>query len=487
MPKLMQRSLLNPVRFVASRTITFVTPNLVRLMVAVSGLSALDCALAQTYTITDLGTLGTRGRFSAAYGINNRGQVVGIAGDGHSYNLKQFGGFDQHCIDGQITFERQRPFLWTPATPNGTTGTMVDLGTLGGPSGVAWSINEQGRIVGAVNTSTILYSIGLYDCHYEYYESHPFLWEPSQPNGAAGSMIDLTASGFGAFWLSGGTMPYPFSFWVTSVSARALNDAGQLVINNEPFLWQRGAVTNIGFAARAINSRGQVVGCCAVWQNGATKDLGTLPADTSSEATGIENGQVIGVGRGSYPLHAFMFLIDDAGTVISRQSLGPMPGSTNGSLQPTDVNNNGQVIGVYPQPTGYLSSGAFLWDTNYGLSDLDSLLPANSGWHLFSANAINDKGQIVGAGVNAAAQIRALLLTPIVPTAPRLTAVTNMPGGQFRFTLLGEAGGSYTIQASSNLVNWIALTNVVSTTGTNQFTDPAAPNFNRRFYRAVTP
>jgi len=33
---------------------------------------------------------------------------------------------------------------------------------------------------------------------------------------------------------------------------------------------------------------------------------------------------------------------------------------------------------------------------------------------------------------------------------------------QFGFTLLGEVGRSYTIQASSNLANWTALTNFVS-------------------------
>jgi hypothetical protein len=42
------------------------------------------------------------------------------------------------------------------------------------------------------------------------------------------------------------------------------------------------------------------------------------------------------------------------------------------------------------------------------------------------------------------------------------------------------------IQASTNLVNWIALTNFVSVTGTNQFTDPAASSFSRRFYRALS-
>ena len=58
--------------------------------------------------------------------------------------------------------------------------------------------------------------------------------------------------------------------------------------------------------------------------------------------------------------------------------------------------------------------------------------------------------------------------------------------GQFRFTLTGEDGRSYPIQASTNLVTWIAVTNCLSATGTNPFTDPAAPNYSRRFYRAVT-
>jgi uncharacterized delta-60 repeat protein len=69
---------------------------------------------------------------------------------------------------------------------------------------------------------------------------------------------------------------------------------------------------------------------------------------------------------------------------------------------------------------------------------------------------------------------------------PRLDYPTALPGGQFRFTLVGEAGRTYTIQASIDLVTWTALTNFISATGTNDFTDPDAPSFARRFYRAVT-
>ena len=72
------------------------------------------------------------------------------------------------------------------------------------------------------------------------------------------------------------------------------------------------------------------------------------------------------------------------------------------------------------------------------------------------------------------------------PAPFRLTASPTLPGGQFSFTLLGEPGRNYTIQASTDLVNWSAVTNFISATGTNEFTDAVAPSFSRRFYRAIT-
>jgi len=35
-------------------------------------------------------------------------------------------------------------------------------------------------------------------------------------------------------------------------------------------------------------------------------------------------------------------------------------------------------------------------------------------------------------------------------------------------------------------LSWISLTDLVSSIGTNQFTETSARNFSRRFYRAVT-
>ena len=90
-------------------------------------------------------------------------------------------------------------------------------------------------------------------------------------------------------------------------------------------------------------------------------------------------------------------------------------------------------------------------------------------------NAINDDGQIVVSGG---------LLSPVLPF--RLSVPLRQPDGQFHFTLEGQPGRSYTIQASTDLVNWSALTNFVSATGTNEFTASAAPNFKGRFYRALS-
>lgn len=55
----------------------------------------------------------------------------------------------------------------------------------------------------------------------------------------------------------------------------------------------------------------------------------------------------------------------------------------------------------------------------------------------------------------------------------------------FVSTLTGDFGARYEIDASSNLVNWVALTTVTNSFGSVTFTDPAAPSLQRRFYRAL--
>jgi probable HAF family extracellular repeat protein len=52
------------------------------------------------------------------------------------------------------------------------------------------------------------------------------------------------------------------------------------------------------------------------------------------------------------------------------------------------------------------------------MKDLNTLIPANSGWFLQEARGINDAGQIVGSGWNNG-QYRAFVLTPRFQLLPQ--------------------------------------------------------------------
>ncbi|SRR5258708_6394574 len=148
-------------------------------------------AAAQTYTVTDLGTIG--GNLSNAFGINDAGQVVGM-----SYVTKQNG----------LT----HAFLWSASTG------LQDLGTLpGGNSSSANAINNLGQVVGCSTISTNNTVPG-----------HAFLWTPS------GGMQDLGTLGGGS-------------------CATGINDAGQVIgistvtsnVDNHAFSGQQRAACRI--------------------------------------------------------------------------------------------------------------------------------------------------------------------------------------------------------------------------------------------------
>jgi outer membrane protein assembly factor BamB len=61
------------------------------------------------------------------------------------------------------------------------------------------------------------------------------------------------------------------------------------------------------------------------------------------------------------------------------------------------------------------------------------------------------------------------------------------PDGTAALTLTVETGRTYAVEASTNLLNWTALTNFVSASLTNVVVDATAGNFRARFYRLRTP
>jgi probable HAF family extracellular repeat protein len=74
------------------------------------------------------------------------------------------------------------------------------------------------------------------------------------------------------------------------------------------------------------------------------------------------------------------------------------------------INDSGEVVGY-----GNIwnnAAHAMVWTASGGMKDLNNLIPADSGWVLINANAINASGQITGYGTKNRHN-HAFLLTPV--------------------------------------------------------------------------
>jgi hypothetical protein len=81
--------------------------------------------------------------------------------------------------------------------------------------------------------------------------------------------------------------------------------------------------------------------------------------------------------------------------------------------------------------------------------------------------------------------VRQLLPDAACPSLLSAPVFSKHSGCQM--TLKGPVGGTYILQASTNMTHWINLQTNINTTGTLAITDTTATNFSLRFYRAVSP
>jgi probable HAF family extracellular repeat protein len=94
---------------------------------------------------------------------------------------------------------------------------------------------------------------------------------------------------------------------------------------------------------------------------------------------------------------------------------------------PRAMNNDGIVVGSFgPNPD---AQRAFVWDKTHGMQDLNTLIPAASGWTLEVASSINDRGEIVGWGDHDGVENVGYLLRPSKGNKSHPHAVGPAQGG----------------------------------------------------------
>jgi probable HAF family extracellular repeat protein len=306
---------------------------------------------------------------------------------------------------------------------------ITQIGTLGGEQSLASGVNNRGDVVGSSFTAgnlashTFVYRKGVLR------DLHPFVDSGFGGSGGinnsgqiAGWLTTAPGAAVAAFYGANGitVMGSLGGFWAV---AEAVNNVGQLAgwsylpgnANTHAFLYSDGVMTDIGLLGHAsfasgLNDFGVVVGGfiddrgastqhAFVYRDGVMSELDPFNGTNNlSMAVGINNvGQVIGWGLVEDNWRGF---VEFNGAITELGS----------NYFPYSINESGQIVGDYCAGTSYCIEHPFLY-TNGTLTDLNDLIPRNSGWELLTAFDINDRGQIVGHGIRDG-KFRAYLLTP---------------------------------------------------------------------------
>lgn len=196
--------------------------------------------------------------------------------------------------------------------------------------------------------------------------------------------------------------------------------------------------------ALGVNDRGDVVGAAnyASGLSGGCFLSGDGPSffqvwEETSEAFGVNSsGVAVGAMKVSGVRHAFYY-----DTEV--HDLGSLGGQATNKA--SAINDAGVIVGSADFGGG---THAFLATTTSAMVDLNSLLPANSGWVLKTANDINRHGVIVGEGLFNGAQ-SAYKFDPSSGDPPE--ALTPLSGNNRGHALAINAAG--VVVGFSNFVN----------------------------------
>jgi probable HAF family extracellular repeat protein len=314
--------------------------------------------------------------------------------------------------------------------------------------GVVYAMNAYGEVVGDANFQAFVWNRGTV--------STPASLANSFSTARSINDLGQVVGGFApngmsvAFLLDGGVVT-KLDAGTTDSLAVAINNQGEVLVNRSAgsgstaFLWLHGAQRQIpslgGFIeANALNQLGQVVGDSSpagtpshafLWSGGRSIDLGVLPggeaggdcgfcvAPNFSTATAInDSGEIVGQSAAAGQLlHAFLWRGG------GMEDLGTLPGDNRSYA--SAINSRGQIVGWSGHATGVIIdyTRAVLWSDGT-IVKLDELIPADSGWTLDIAAAINSSGQIAGTG-HRNELARPFLLTPI-RSSPSINCSSTM-------------------------------------------------------------
>ena len=332
------------------------------------------------------------GTVSRGDAINNRGWVAGFS--------SQPGNQTRHAA------------LWRD-------GSILDLGTLGGPnSSVVWpGLSNQGTVVGIAETADIDPLLEEWSCtaFFPTVTGHicrGFVWQD-------GVMTPLPTLGGNQGFATGVNSRGQVVGWAETPVHDPTCNAPQ-VLQFRGVMWapKKGTMQELRpfpgdstSAATAINEGGLAVGIsgdcdiavgrfsarhAVLWEKGTVTEIPNLGGVTWHTPMAInERGDVVGFSNppgagdpeGDFIAHAFLWTRHSE----NAQDLGTLPGDF--FSEAFGINSRGQVVGVsFGGPNG---SHAFLWQDGV-MADLNKLVGTGSSDVLISAQDINDAGQITG-------------------------------------------------------------------------------------------
>jgi probable HAF family extracellular repeat protein len=367
-------------------------------------LAAFAMAQTPSYTVTDLGAVG--GTPGQAFFVAPNGLIGGAAAAPNG------------AMNALLWYKKLK---WDISKPG-----------LGGANSAAFSVNGTGHAVGEAETS-VLDPKGEDFCGFKALglpsagnSCLPFVWQN-------GTMVALPTLGGN----NGAVNQINKYGDMAGLAENATPDPGcpaPQVLQFRPVTWAGGKIHelptldgDLDGAAFAVNDYGQVAGasgqCSAfnpsllenlsplhalLWEKGTVIDLGNLGGTGQgfgNLALNLNNqGQVVGQSDlpGNANFHAFRWT-----KAAGIEDLGTLTGDVNSVA--LGISDSGEIVGLSLDAN--FDPHPYIWQ-NGVMTNLNSLIPANSPLYLLLACSINSSGEIVGLAVTGTGALHGYLATP---------------------------------------------------------------------------